>query len=723
MRIAGWHIEGFGIFNDFEVSLSDGLTVFLGPNEAGKSTLLGFLRAALFGFPSRRSRVPQYPPLRGGRHGGRLFLCGPQGDMIIERVVARKNGLRLNGREGMEEELRALLGGADENVFCSVFAFSLSEMQSFEWLQADQVRERIFSAGIAGAGASARKVIETLETEATAILRPRGASRVKDLADQMEQVGAKLKLAQAEGERYVSLVQTCEEWSERSAGLSAQEAELRRRQREIETSLELWSQGEQARQELAALDAIDEFPDDPESRLAVLTGRLEAARRVVRGLEEEQSARQQLRAQLQVEGGLERDAEPADELFGTLALHRDRLETLAALRERKSLITDWRVLGTGVAFLAGWLAGRDEFTAGLALLLADLLVAGYLVYQLNARILLLDRQIAGWEEPVQQWLGSIAFGERLIAEFVRERARCHRNRDLRVKLANLDEAFAGSQARLESARLDLDTAAEALQAFLREAGAVDEADFHARLAIFRKRRELSAIIQDRDAPIVEPHELSRVVEMLAETQKRRDEAVGEQRVADAERRRIAESDAVPALKAELEGLHSELAAALREWRIATLAKELVASTLQEFTRTRQPAVVEEASGAFARVTTGAYQRIIQEQDRESLLVLDRNAQHKRPEDLSRGTAEQLYLCLRLALASEFARRSVSLPLIMDDVLVNFDPERARAVAQELARFSTQHQVLVFTCHPETANLFTEVSSEARVIPMQRNGSI
>ena len=151
-------------------------------------------------------------------------------------------------------------------------------------------------------------------------------------------------------------------------------------------------------------------------------------------------------------------------------------------------------------------------------------------------------------------------------------------------------------------------------------------------------------------------------------------------------------------------------------------REFSEPILQEFTRTRQPAVLEEASSAFARVTAGAYQRILQEQDRESLIVLDRNAQHKRPEELSRGTAEQLYLCLRLGLASEFARRSVSLPLIMDDVLVNFDPERARAVAQELARFSAQHQILIFTCHPETAQLFAEVAPETKVIPMQRFGA-
>src|SRR5439155_18200022 len=89
---------------------------------------------------------------------------------------------------------------------------------------------------------------------------------------------------------------------------------------------------------------------------------------------------------------------------------------------------------------------------------------------------------------------------------------------------------------------------------------------------------------------------------------------------------------------------------------------------------------------------------------ESLIILDRSSQAKRPEELSRGTAEQLYLCLRLALASEFARRAESLPLIMDDVLVNFDPVRARAVARELVRFAERRQILIFTCQPESARL-------------------
>ncbi|HKH89105.1 MAG TPA: hypothetical protein VKA05_09775, partial [Acidimicrobiales bacterium] len=79
--------------------------------------------------------------------------------------------------------------------------------------------------------------------------------------------------------------------------------------------------------------------------------------------------------------------------------------------------------------------------------------------------------------------------------------------------------------------------------------------------------------------------------------------------------------------------------------------------------------------------------------------------------LSRGTIEQLYLCLRLGLADCFAERSVSLPVVLDDVLVNFDPERARAVATELAASARSHQILLMTCHPHLAELALRASSE------------
>ena len=56
------------------------------------------------------------------------------------------------------------------------------------------------------------------------------------------------------------------------------------------------------------------------------------------------------------------------------------------------------------------------------------------------------------------------------------------------------------------------------------------------------------------------------------------------------------------------------------------------------------------------------------------VVTDRG-EIKRPEILSRGTAEQLYLAIRFAYITNYSAHSESLPVIMDDVLVNFDPKR------------------------------------------------
>lgn len=82
--------------------------------------------------------------------------------------------------------------------------------------------------------------------------------------------------------------------------------------------------------------------------------------------------------------------------------------------------------------------------------------------------------------------------------------------------------------------------------------------------------------------------------------------------------------------------------------------------------------------------------------------------------LSRGTREDLYVCLRLALADQFGKRSGRLPFVADDIFVNFDPARARAALSVLAGFAEENQVLLFTCHPETVARLREVAPAVSV---------
>jgi hypothetical protein len=87
------------------------------------------------------------------------------------------------------------------------------------------------------------------------------------------------------------------------------------------------------------------------------------------------------------------------------------------------------------------------------------------------------------------------------------------------------------------------------------------------------------------------------------------------------------------------------------------------------------------------------------------------------EHLSRGTREQVFLSLRLALAAAYSRRGAPLPMIFDDVLVNFDARRAEAAAQTLCQFAAAgHQVLVFTCHDHIRQIFQSLDVDVRGLP-------
>jgi hypothetical protein len=73
--------------------------------------------------------------------------------------------------------------------------------------------------------------------------------------------------------------------------------------------------------------------------------------------------------------------------------------------------------------------------------------------------------------------------------------------------------------------------------------------------------------------------------------------------------------------------------------------------------------------------------------------------------------------LRLALASSYARRGSPLPLVLDDVLVNFDADRAKAAAAVLRDFAAEgHQLLVFTCHEHIHKLFKSLKVPVSRLP-------
>lgn len=173
---------------------------------------------------------------------------------------------------------------------------------------------------------------------------------------------------------------------------------------------------------------------------------------------------------------------------------------------------------------------------------------------------------------------------------------------------------------------------------------------------------------------------------------------------DAVIRGLESADELGTLRQELAVLEGRAKALAREWAVRAIAARLLAETRSHYERERQPDVVRAAEAHFERITGGRYVRIMAPPGEADVRVETEAGEAKNTDELSRGTAEQLYLALRFGLIEEFARKAESLPVVMDDILVNFDPDRASRAVASIRDLATRHQVIYFTCHPRAAEL-------------------
>ena len=205
---------------------------------------------------------------------------------------------------------------------------------------------------------------------------------------------------------------------------------------------------------------------------------------------------------------------------------------------------------------------------------------------------------------------------------------------------------------------------------------------------------------------------------LAEVEESRNTLREERGGIDAELAQLAGEEESSELRLRRNALQEQLREQAREWSRLTIAETLLEKTRQKFEEERQPGVIRHAQDFFSAVTGQRYGRLYSPIGEQSITVTDSAGASKQPGELSRGTREQLYLALRFGLIREFAEHSERLPVVVDEVLVNFDPERARLAAEAFGQLAETNQVLVFTCHPGTAEMFAEAAG-AQVVDISQ----
>lgn len=222
-----------------------------------------------------------------------------------------------------------------------------------------------------------------------------------------------------------------------------------------------------------------------------------------------------------------------------------------------------------------------------------------------------------------------------------------------------------------------------------------ERQIHIQIRDEKERKMIETLIKTEHInPVLE---LQQLTERLHEME--REEAHLRQQIANlqAEMTKIEEGGEYDEKRQQFEMKKTELRQHALEWGTYAVALHLLKKTKERFRHERLPNVIERANEYFSKMTKGAYKQLSVPVDGETFYVESSTGVRFTPKELSRGTQEQLYLSIRLALANAYPSH-IHFPVILDDIFVHFDEERRRAALTVMKEYANDHQVLLFTCH-------------------------
>jgi len=189
MKITKIEVDRFGVWRQLNLPVSGrGLTVFYGPNEAGKTTLWRFIRSVLYGFEPFEVDLETGTP-QPVRWEGALQVASAAAPYSIHRISDRgTRGLvsvvGTDRQEPAEALLAELLFRTNESLFENVFAVGLNELQELATLEDDEVAHHIYGLTLGPTGQKLLDATRALGAQSAAVFD--GATRSGRLADVLE---------------------------------------------------------------------------------------------------------------------------------------------------------------------------------------------------------------------------------------------------------------------------------------------------------------------------------------------------------------------------------------------------------------------------------------------------------------------------------------------------------------------------------------------------------
>ncbi|MGY8767990.1 MAG: ATP-binding protein, partial [Pirellulales bacterium] len=220
---------------------------------------------------------------------------------------------------------------------------------------------------------------------------------------------------------------------------------------------------------------------------------------------------------------------------------------------------------------------------------------------------------------------------------------------------------------------------------------------------------------DKHALELENSEFANQLNDLDEQIKLTDQAIGALR--DKINKSDQSSDTIK-ISTEIESLQAEITNHVDQYVPLVFAQQMIEKAILRFRQKNEGEILESINQLFSELTLGRYRGIDRNHDStESLVAIDHAGQEKLAAELSTGTREQLYLAIRLAYIKHYADKSEPLPVVMDDILVNFDDERQLSTLKVLMNFDPDIQILFLTCHESVVHKAQSINENVPLVSL------
>ncbi len=307
--------------------------------------------------------------------------------------------------------------------------------------------------------------------------------------------------------------------------------------------------------------------------------------------------------------------------------------------------------------------------------------------------------------------------------------------ELKVRLNRTLEAKARRQSSEKQARLEEKQLRDAekriadiragLDAMCEEAGCRDDEDLasaeDASSHLKRIRTELeqtekqlrksagAATLDEfiQDAQSVDPDDieqrLNRIAERIGHLHREKselDQTIGRE---ENELRKMDGSARAAELAEEAQGILARLESDAAQYARLRLAATVLTQAVEKYREKHQGPILKRSGEIFAHITLGSFEglRLDPGEKGDAMVLKGLRPGGKEVVDISGmsdGTADQLYLAVRLASLEEHVKKNEAMPFILDDILIKFDDERSIATLEILAQLSEKTQVVFFTHH-------------------------